>query len=57
MEEQAKEKKVHIKVHIKRNAVMEATDKAGLLSKTYKNEDEVFHKNEDELDNFLKGIP
>ena len=57
MEEQAKEEKVDIKVHIKRNAVMEATDKAGLLSETEKNEDEVPHKNEDELDNFLKGIP
>ena len=57
MEDQAKEKKVDIKVHIKLNAVMEATDKAGLLSETEKNEDEVPHKNEDELDNFLKGIP
>ena len=49
MEDQAKEKKVDIKVHIKRNSVMEATDKAGLLSET--------EKNEDELENFLKGIP
>ena len=36
MEKQSKEKKVDIKVHIKRNAVMEATDKAGLLSETEK---------------------
>ena len=44
MEEQAKEKKVDIKVRIKRNNVMEATEKAGLLSKTEKNEDEAPHK-------------